>query len=207
MRRRLLVWLLALLLSLAAGCGGEQAETGTQGGTGGPAGSGGGDGWMSASQAVDIAFAALPADWQSSAKLASVRRWSKFCPESSPYDVEEDDGIGSDGRQAHWVVVFCRDESGMPAQAYFVEGGKAKLVADDLATIRPDEVFDREGWVDSTAIAFRASQPVGLELRTNDIFEDVDPDLASHPLLWLADTSFGHFDVYDATTGEFIKSR
>lgn len=105
------------------------------------------------------------------------------------------------------MVIFAKDESASPADVFYVEAGKANLVKSDVATIRPDELFALEGWVDSTEIRFRTSQPVGLELRTSDLFEDVDAELANYPLLWLAETSFGRFDVYDARTGQFIKSR
>lgn len=77
----------------------------------------------------------------------------------------------------------------------------------DIATVRPDELFGQDGWVDSTEIQFHTLQRVGLELRTGDWFEDVDAEIARYPLLWLAEKSFGRFDVYDAATGRFIKSR
>ncbi|MBC7263634.1 MAG: hypothetical protein H5T64_04660 [Chloroflexi bacterium] len=163
---------------------------------------------LSAKEAVALAYAALPAEWKATARLAFVGRWSQFCNVGcSPFDVEEDPGIGSDGHQAHWVVIFAKDETSSTANVYYVEGGKARLVKSDIATIRPDELFALEGWVDSTEIQFRKLQSVGLELRTSDLFEDVDAELGRYSLLWLAETSFGHFDVYDATTGQYIKSR
>ncbi|MGQ9502419.1 MAG: hypothetical protein ACUVSF_13185 [Anaerolineae bacterium] len=163
---------------------------------------------LSAKEAVALAYAALPADWKPTARLAFVGRYSQYCNVGcSPFVVEDDPGIGVDGRQAHWVVIFARDESASPANVFYVENGEAKLVKSDVATVRPDELFALEGWVDSTEIRFRTSRPVGLELRTSDLFEDVDAELAGYPLLWLAETSFGRFDVYDARTGHFIKSR
>ena len=163
---------------------------------------------LSAKEAVALAYAALPADWKSTARLAFVGRYSRYCKvESSPFVVEDDLGIGANGRQAHWVVIFAKDESASSANVFYVENGKAKLMKSDVATVRPDELFALEGGVDSTEIRFRTSQPVGLELRTSDLFEDVDAKLAVYPLLWLAETSFGRFDVYDARTGQFIKSR
>lgn len=203
--------LLAIVL-FEAGCSGPPATTPS--GTPVPAGGGeptisavSGKG-LSAKEAVALAYAALPAEWKPTARLAFVGRYSKFCNVGcSPLVVEEDPGIGSDGRQAHWVVVFTKDETGSPANAFYVENGEVRLVASDLATVRPDEVFPLDGWVDSTEIQFRTSQPVGLELRTSDLFEDVDAELGRYSLLWLAETSFGRFDVYDATTGQYIKSR
>ncbi len=163
---------------------------------------------ISAREAVALAFAALPDDWKSTAQLAFVGRYSRYCNQAcSPLVVEDDPGIGSDGRQAHWVVIFARDASATPAQLFYVENGEARLVAPDLAIIRPSELFPLEGWVDSTAIQFQKAQPAGLELRTGAFFEGADSDLAGYALLWLAETSFGRFDVYDATTGQYIKSR
>ena len=157
---------------------------------------------LSAKEAVSLAYTALPADWKSTARLAFVGRYSQYCNVGcSPFDVEEDPGIGADGRQAHWVVIFTRDESASPADVFYVEKGKANLVKSDVATILPDDLFSMEGWVDSTEIELRTSQPVGLELRTSNLFEDVDSELAGYPLLWLAETSFGRFDVYDAKSG------
>ncbi len=203
--------LLVLALSLAAACGEssggsqENAATGGAGETGGGTGEGS---WLSAREAVELAKEALPADWAATARLVLVSRYSRYCPvESSPFDVEQDKGIGSDGRQAHWVVIFAQDETESTANVYYVENGQARLVKSDIAMFSPDDVFDLEGWVDSTGLQLRSSGPVGLELRTSDLFEDVDPELAAHPLLWLAETSFGHFDVYDAQTGAYIKSR
>lgn len=163
--------------------------------------------WLTAQEAVSLAYAALTADWKPVAKLAFVGRYSRFCNvECSPLIVEEDAGIGADGRQAHWVVIFA-NETASPAEVFYVENGQAKLVASDIAMIRPNQLFDREGWVDSTEIQFRSSQKVGLELKTNDTFIDFYPELASHPLLWVAETSFGHYDLYDASTGIFIMSK
>lgn len=214
MRSKLLVFicLLSLVLSGVACSGpsptaapsGKSSQTG-QAETAVSAAPGKG---LSAKEAVALAYAALPAEWKPTAKLAFVGRYSQFCNVGcSPFDVEEDPGIGSDGRQAHWVVIFAKDETASPANVFYVEEGKARLVKTDVATIRPDELFALEGWVDSTEIQFRTSQPVGLALRTSDLFEDVDAELGRYSLLWLAETSFGRFDVYDATTGQYIKSR
>lgn len=162
---------------------------------------------LSAREAVSLAQAALSTDWKPNAKLAFVGRYSQYCNVGcSPFDVEEDPGIRSDGRQAHWVVIFA-DETASTADVFYVEGGKAKLVKSDVATILPDDLFGLDGWVDSTEIQFRTSRKVGLDLRTNNLFEDVDAELGKYSLLWLAETSFGRFDVYDATTGQYIKSR
>ncbi|GEM_PF-1147293 len=162
---------------------------------------------LSAREAVSLAYTALTADWKPTARLAFVGRYSKFCNvDCSPFDVEEDPGIGSNGRQAHWVVIFA-DETASTADVFYVEEGEAKLVKSDIAMIRPDELFALEGWVDSTEIQFITSKPVGLELRTSDLFEDVDAELGRYPLLWLAEKSFARFDVYDAETGQYIKSR
>lgn len=162
---------------------------------------------LSAREAVTLAYEALTAEWKPAAKLAFVGRYSQFRNVNcSPYNVEEDPGIQSNGRQAHWVVIFA-DEKASTADVFYVEKGKARLVKSDVAMIRPDELFALDGWVDSTEIKFRTSKPVGLELRTSDLFEDVDAELSHYPLLWLAETSFGHFDVYDARTGQYIKSR
>ncbi len=87
------------------------------------------------------------------------------------------------------------------ASVYYVEGGKATLVKSDVATVLPADVFGLEGWTDSTEIRFRTSQPVGLELRTSNLFADVDADLRTYPLLWLAETSFGHFDINEREFG------
>ncbi len=163
--------------------------------------------WLSAREAVALAYAALATDWKPTARLAFVGRYSPFCNVGcSPFDVEEDTGIGADGRQAHWIVIFA-DSTASTAQVFYVENGAARLVKADVATIRPAQLFDRQGWVDSTAIRFRSSQRVGLELKTNEGFVGIDADLEPHPLLWMAETTFGHYDIYDATTGEFIKSR
>lgn len=162
---------------------------------------------LSAKEAVSLALAALNTDWKPTAKLAFVGRYSQYCNVGcSPFDVEEDAGIRSDGRQTHWVVIFA-DETASTADVFYVEGGKAKLVKSDVATIRPDELFALDGWVDSTEIQFHTTRKAGLALRTSDLFEDVDAELGSYSLLWLAETSFGRFDVYDATTGRYIKSR
>jgi len=213
MRARIaVVALVAGLLVLTGACS-RPSSDGRQDGAS-PGGSGasatsseGGGERISARQAVDIAYAALQADWKPQAKLVFVGRYSRYMnSEFPPFDVEEDPGIGSDGLQQHWVVIFGDVTAGQ-AKAFYVEKGTAKLVADDLAVFRPDQHFDRTGWVDSTEIKFKDAKRVGLELKTNETFRDVDPDLAKHPLLWLAETSFGRFDVYDATTGEYIKSR
>lgn len=205
MRSRCLGPAILALMLFAGACSGSPTQPGgTAPGDGSTAPTGGG--WLSAEEAVALAYEALTADWKSTAKLAFVGRYSQFCGDCSPYDVEEDEGIGADGRQAHWVVIFA-EETASSGDVFLVEDGAARLVSEGGATIRPDELFPLDGWVDSTEIAFRTSQPVGLELRTNDLFEDVDPELSDHPLLWLAETSFGRFDVYDAATGRYIKSR
>jgi hypothetical protein len=163
---------------------------------------------LSAREAMTLAYASLPDEWQSTARLAFIGRYSRYCDENcSPLVVEDDPGIGADGRQAHWVVIFAKDESASPASVFYVEVGKTRLVTSDLAIILPDDLFTMEGWVDSTEIRFRTTQPVGLALRTNNLFEDVDAELAGYSLLWLAETSFGRYDVYNAQTGQFIKSR
>ncbi|MGC8779917.1 MAG: hypothetical protein ACP5UQ_03540 [Anaerolineae bacterium] len=155
-----------------------------------------------------LAYAALTAKWKSAAKLAFVGRYSRLCKVGcSPLLVEEDAGIGSDGRQAHWIVIFADGAAYTSADVFYIENGKAKLVASDIATIRPAQLFDLEGWVNSTEIRFRSSQRVGLELKTNEAFVGIDADLERYPLLWMAETSFGRYDVYDAKTGKFIKSR
>lgn len=162
--------------------------------------------WLTAKEAVGLAYAALSAEWKPDAKLAFVGRYSRFCNVGcSPFDVEKDPGIGSDGRQAHWIVIFV-NEATTAGDLFYVEEGKARLVASHIV-MRPDELFDLEGWVDSTEIQFRTSRPVGLELRTSDLFDDVDAELGRYSLLWLAETSFARFDVYDAVTGQYIKSR
>lgn len=162
---------------------------------------------LGAKEAVALAYAALTAEWKPAAKLAFVGRYSQYCNVGcSPYDVDEDTGIRSNGRQAHWVVILA-DETASTANVFYVEEGKARLVKSDMSMIRPDALFALDGWVDSTEIKFRTSQAVGLELRTSDLFEDVDAELSRYSLLWLAETSFGRFDIYDATTGQYIKSR
>jgi len=164
--------------------------------------------WLSAKEAVALAYAALTAEWKSAAKLAFVGRYSRFCNvDCSPLLVEEDDGIGSDGRQAHWIVIFADGAAYTSADVFYIENGKAKLVKSDVATIRPDQLIDLEGWVDSTEIQFHSPRRVGLELKTNETFVGIDADLEPYPLLWMAETSFGQYDIYDATTGKFIKSR
>lgn len=113
---------------------------------------------LSAKEALALAYAALPAEWQLTVKLAFVGRYSQYCNVGcSPFVVEDDPGIGADGRQAHWVVIFAKDESASPADVFYVEGGKVNLVKSDVATIRPDELFALEGWVDSTEIRFHTS--------------------------------------------------
>ncbi len=212
MRSRMIVLAaLVALVALLAGCGGTPSTPtgGAQSdGASGVATGGSGGSRMSAKEAVAIAKEALPADWKATAKLALVSRWSKYAKdEPVPLDVEEDPDIGSDGKQGHWIVIFVKDESASPANVYYVEDGQARLVKSDIAVILPDDVFGFDGWVDSTEIDFRSSQRVGLELRTSNLFEDVNPELAKYPLLWLAETSFGHNDIYDAATGKYIMSK
>lgn len=214
MRGRLLVGAVIICTLFAAiGCSGQSGGGAPGGGAPEPNGAApesaerGSGGGISAKAAVDLAYASLEADWKPQAKLAFVGRYSPYMNrEFPPLDVEQDPGIGSDGFQEHWVVIFGDVAAGQ-AKVFYVENGNVELVHEDLATIRPDQYFEREGWVDSTEIKFRGSQRVGLELKTNETFRDVDQDLAQHPLLWLAETSFGRFDVYDAITGEYIKSR
>lgn len=120
---------------------------------------------LSAKEAVALAYAALPVEWQPTAKLAFVGRYSQYCNAGcSPFVVEDDPGIRADGRQAHWVVIFAKDASASAADVFYVEAGKANLVKSDVATVRPDELFALEGWVDSTEVRFRTSRPVGLAL-------------------------------------------
>lgn len=200
---------LAVMLPVSVGCT-KSAPSGNANGTAGKTEAGqeaAQSGRLSARQAVDLAYDALQAEWKPNARLAFVGRYSRYMNRQyPPIDVEQDPGIGSDGLQEHWVVIFGDVAAGQ-AQVFYVEKGSVELVAEDLATIRPAQYFDREGWVDSTKIAFKEPKRVGLELKTNEAFAGVDPDLSAHPLLWLAETSFGRYDIYDATTGEYIKSR
>lgn len=201
--------LLALIL-FEVGCSGSSSNTSS--GTPIPAGGGepaipsvSGEG-LSAKEAVALAYEALTAEWKPNAKLAFVGRWSQYCKDCSPFNVEEDPGIRSDGRQAHWVVIFADPASS--ADVFYVEDGKAKLVASDVTTMYGTyDLFPLDEWVDSTEINFRTSQPVGLELKAGHFFENTDPDLEGYAVLWLAETSFWKFDVYDAMTGQYIKSR
>lgn len=161
---------------------------------------------LSAKEAVALAYKALAAERKSAAKLAFVGRWSEYCKDKSPLNVEEDSGIRADGRQAHWVVIFADPASS--ADVFFVQDGQAELVGSGVTTMYgPDDLFPLEGWVDSTEIQFRTTQPVGLELKSGHFFDGTDSELASHSVLWLAETSFWHFDVYDGETGQYIKSR
>lgn len=201
-----LVALVVLSLMVNA-CAPSKTKPTPQGSQSTPVSSASGE-WLSAKEAVALAYAALTTKWKSAAKLAFVGRYSRFCNvDCSPLLVEKDTGIGSDGRQTHWIVIFADGATYTSADVFYVEKGKAKLVASDIATIRPAQLFDLEGWVDSTEIQFRSSQRVGLELKTNEPFVGIDADLEAYPLLWLAETSFGRYDIYDATTGKFIKSR
>lgn len=162
--------------------------------------------WLSAKEAVVLAYEALTAEWKPNAKLAFVGRWSEYCKDCSPFNVEDDPGIRSDGRQAHWVVIFADPASS--ADVFYIEDRKAKRVASGVTTMYgPYDLFPLDGWVDSTEIEFRTSQPVGLELKAGHFFEGADPDLEGYAVLWLAETSFWKFDIYDAMTGKYIKSR
>lgn len=202
--------ILALLL-FEAGCSGSPSNTPSN--TPIPAGGGeptipsvSGEG-LSAKEAVALAYAALTAEWKPTAKLAFVGRWSQYCKDCSPLNVEEDPGIRSDGRQAHWVVIIA-DPASSAADVFYVEDGKARLVASDVTTMYGTyDLFPLDGWVDSTEIEFHTSQPVGLELKAGHFFEGADPELVGYAVLWLAETSFWKFDVYDAMTGQYIKSR
>ncbi|WP_322510106.1 hypothetical protein [Anaerolinea sp.] len=211
MRLRILFSAILLALALSeAGCSGSSSapSSGTPipAAGGEPALSSVSGGELSAKEAVALAYEALTAEWKPNAKLAFVGRWSQYCKDCSPFNVEEDPGIRSDGRQAHWVVIFA--DSASSADVFYVEDGKAKLVASDVTTMYGTyDLFSLDGWVDSTAIEFRTSQPVGLELKAGHFFEGTDPDLEGYAVLWLAETSFWKFDVYDATTGKYIKSR
>jgi hypothetical protein len=61
------------------------------------------------------------------AKLALVGRYSQYCNVGcAPFVVKDDLGIGSEGRQTHWVVILVKDESASPASVYYVEGGRVK---------------------------------------------------------------------------------
>lgn len=77
---------------------------------------------LGAKEAVALAHADLPADCKPTARLAFVGRYSKYCnDEYSPIVVEDDTGIGADGRQAHWVVILAKDESASRASVFYVE--------------------------------------------------------------------------------------
>lgn len=166
-------------------------------------------GWLSAREAVQQAYAALNTDWKAKATLVFVARYSRYAGEEcSPFLAEDDKGFRSDGRLEHWVVIFkAPPEASEVALVFCVRAGSgATLMQDHLMAFSGVQSFDLEGWVDSTEIPFR-NPPVDLELRTNADLAGVDAELANYPVLWLAYTSFGRYDVYDAMTGQYIKSR
>ncbi len=166
-------------------------------------------GWISAREAVQQAHAALNTDWKANATLVFVARYSRYAGEEcSPFMVEEDKGFSPDGRLEHWVVIFkAPPEASEVATVFCVRAGSgATLVKDHLMAFSGAPSFGLDGWVDSTEIPFR-NPPVDLELRTNADLAGVDAELARYPVLWIAYTSEAHYDVYDATTGQYIKSR
>ncbi len=166
-------------------------------------------GWLSAREAVQQAYAALNTDWKAKATLVFVARYSRYAGEEcSPFMVEDDKGFSSDGRLEHWVVIFkAPPEASEVALVFCVRAGSgATLLKDHLMAFSGLPSFPLEGWVDSTEIPFR-KPPVDLELRTNADLAGVDAELADYPVLWLAYTSEAHYDVYDAMTGRYIKSR
>lgn len=166
-------------------------------------------GWLSAREAVQQAYAALNTDWKAKATLVFVARYSRYAGEEcSPFLAEDDKGFRSDGRLEHWVVIFkAPPEASEEALVFCVRAGSgATLLKDHVMAFSGLPSFDLEGWVDSTEIPFR-NPPVDLELRTNSDLAGVDAELANYPVLWIAYTSEAHYDVYDAMTGQYIKSR
>lgn len=166
-------------------------------------------GWLSAREAVQQAYAALNTDWKAKATLVFVARYSRYAGEAcSPFMVEDDKGFSSDGRLEHWVVIFkAPPEAAEEALVFCVRADSgAALLKEHVMAFSGFPSFDLEGWVDSTEIPFR-SPPVDLELRTNADLAGVDAELANYPVLWIAYTSEAHYDVYDAMTGQYIKSR
>lgn len=208
----LAIILTALALMVAACASPRPAEPSRPAGTPSSAESGAPvshSGWLSAREAVQQAYAALNTDWKERATLVFVARYSRYAGEAcSPYLVEDDKGFSSDGRLEHWVVIFkAPPEAAESASVFCVRAGSgATLVKDHVAAFSGLPSFDRTGWVDSTEIPFR-HPPVDLELRTNYDLAGVDAELANYPVLWIAYTSDAHYDVYDAMTGQYIKSR
>ncbi len=165
--------------------------------------------WLSAKEAVQQAYTALNTDWKAKATLVFVARYSQYAGEKcSPFLADDDKGFSSDGRLEHWVVIFkAPPEAADEALVFCVKAGSgATLLQEHLMAFSGLPSFDLEGWVDSTEIPFR-NPPVDLELRTNVDLASVDVELAGYPVLWLAYTSFGRYDVYDAATGQYLKSR
>ncbi len=166
-------------------------------------------GWLSAREAVRQAYAALNTDWKAKATLVFVARYSRYAGEEcSPFLVENDKGFSRDGRLEHWVVIFkAPPEASEVALVFCVRAGSgATLLKEHVMAFSGLPSFPLEGWVDSTEIPFR-NPPVDLELRTNADLAGVDAELADYPVLWIAYTSEAHYDVYDAMTGQYIKSR
>ncbi len=211
MRSRFLVSavLLAFVLWGAACAGSPSPRSPTPAGGGEPTIASASGERLSAREAVQQAYAALNTNWKAQATLVFVARYSRYAGEEcSPFLVEDDKGFSSDGRLEHWVVIFkAPPEAAEVALVFCVRAGSgATLVNEHLMAFSGAPSFDREGWVDSTEIRFR-NPPVDLELRTNADLADVDADLANYPVLWIAYTSDAHYDVYDARTGQYIKSR
>lgn len=205
---------LSALIVFGAGCSGSSSAT-TSSHTPTPAGGGeptitpDSSKWLSAREAVQQAYAALNTDWKARATLVFVARYSRYAGEKcSPFLAEDDKGFSSDGRLEHWVVIFkAPPEAAEEALVFCVKAGTgATLIQEHLMAFSGLPSFDLEGWVDSTEIPFR-NPPVDLELKTNADLAGVDAELAGYPVLWLAYTSFGHYDVYDAATGQYLKSR
>lgn len=211
MRSRFLVSAVLLALVLwGAGCAGSPSPGNpTPAGRGEPTIASVSGEWLSAREAVQQAYAALNTNWKAQATLVFVARYSRYAGEEcSPFLVEDDQGFSSDGRLEHWVVIFkAPPEAAEVALVFCVRAGSgATLLKEHLMAFSGFPSFDREGWVDSTEIRFR-TPPVDLELRTNADLASVDADLANYPVLWIAYTSEAHYDVYDAMTGQYIKSR
>lgn len=155
------------------------------------------------------AYAALNTDWKAKAKLVFVARYSRYAGENcSPFLAEDDKGFSSDGRLEHWVVIFVAPpEASQVATVFCVRAGAgATLLNSHLMAFSGLNSFDLEGWVDSTELQFR-HKPLDLELRTNENLANVDAELAKYPVLWIAYTSAAHYDVYDASNGQFVKTR
>jgi len=213
-KRFLLAILLAALALMVAACSSSQPAEPSRPAGAPPSGAESGapashQGWLSAKEAVQQAYAALNADWKENATLVFVARYSRYAGEEcSPFNVEDDKGFSSDGRLEHWVVIFkAPPEAAEVAAVFCVRAGSgATMLKDHVTAFSGLPSFDRTGWVDSTEIPFR-HPPVDLELRTNADLAGVDAELANYPVLWIAYTSEAHYDVYDAMTGRYIKSR